>query len=167
MEYGSLANKIGILEITSLKGEVRSRLEVLLFCNSDQKHQRTHSERYPACNLRTQTTFSNPSEPHPTIAPPSSPLTEVTHSAANAERARKAAKSGNKYGDPISMKSKILAAIPDPANPSGSIFIAESAGFARRVNLEVRIALYFTASMLLMSGRQVKQRLHTEVPRRR
>ncbi|KAJ3480839.1 hypothetical protein NLG97_g7967 [Lecanicillium saksenae] len=56
--------------------------------------------------------------------------------AANAERARKAAKSGNKNGDPIPMKSKILAALPDPADPNGSILIAESAGFARRVNLE-------------------------------
>ncbi|KAJ4158046.1 uncharacterized protein LMH87_008593 [Akanthomyces muscarius] len=53
-----------------------------------------------------------------------------------ANRARKATKSGNKNGDPISMKSKILAAIPDPADPNGSIFIAESAGFCRRVNLE-------------------------------
>ena len=35
------------------------------------------------------------------------------------------------------MKSKILAAVPDPADPLGSIFIAESAGFARRINLEV------------------------------
>ncbi|ATY60963.1 WD repeat-containing [Cordyceps militaris] len=56
--------------------------------------------------------------------------------AANANRARKAAKSGNKHGNPISMKSKILAAIPDPADPHGSIFIAESAGFCRRINLE-------------------------------
>ncbi|XWW97794.1 hypothetical protein V2A60_005781 [Cordyceps javanica] len=56
--------------------------------------------------------------------------------AANANRARKAAKSGNKNGNPISMKSKILAAIPDPADPAGSIFIAESAGFCRRINLE-------------------------------
>jgi hypothetical protein len=35
------------------------------------------------------------------------------------------------------MKSKILAAIADPAYPLTSIFIAESAGFARRINLEV------------------------------
>lgn len=37
------------------------------------------------------------------------------------------------------MKSKILAAISDPAGPHGSIFIAESAGFCRRVNLEVSL----------------------------
>lgn len=35
------------------------------------------------------------------------------------------------------MKSKILAAIPDPYDTLNSIFIAESAGFARRVSLEV------------------------------
>ncbi|OAA54030.1 WD repeat-containing protein [Cordyceps fumosorosea ARSEF 2679] len=56
--------------------------------------------------------------------------------AANANRARKAAKSGNKNGNPISMKSKLLAAISDPADPNGSILVAESAGFCRRVNLE-------------------------------
>ncbi|KAM0665343.1 hypothetical protein ACQRIT_006208 [Beauveria bassiana] len=56
--------------------------------------------------------------------------------AANANRARKAAKSGNKNGSPIFMKSKILAAVPDPGDPNGSIFIAESAGFCRRINLE-------------------------------
>jgi hypothetical protein len=35
------------------------------------------------------------------------------------------------------MKSKILAAIPDPAYPSNSIFIAESAGYVRRISLGV------------------------------
>lgn len=35
------------------------------------------------------------------------------------------------------MKSKILAAVPDPASPLTSVFIAESAGYVRRVNLEV------------------------------
>lgn len=35
------------------------------------------------------------------------------------------------------MKSKILAAVPDPFSPSTAIFIAESAGFVRRVNLTV------------------------------
>lgn len=65
--------------------------------------------------------------------------TFVNHpdSASKANRARKAAKSGNKHGDPIVMKSKILAAIADPTSPSSSIFIAESAGNVRRVSLEV------------------------------
>ncbi|KAF7548192.1 hypothetical protein G7046_g8758 [Stylonectria norvegica] len=53
-----------------------------------------------------------------------------------AEKQRKAAKSGNKNGDPLVMKSKILAAILDPFSPSISIFIAESAGFVRRISLD-------------------------------
>ncbi|RTE70832.1 hypothetical protein BHE90_014764 [Fusarium euwallaceae] len=56
--------------------------------------------------------------------------------ASHAQRQRKAAKSGNKNGDPISMNSKILAAVPDPVSPLTSVFIAESAGFVRRINLE-------------------------------
>ncbi|KAG5659304.1 hypothetical protein KAF25_000506 [Fusarium avenaceum] len=56
--------------------------------------------------------------------------------AVHVERERKAAKADNKNGDPIVMKSKILAAVPDPASPLTSIFIAESAGAVRRVNLE-------------------------------
>ncbi|KAL6700319.1 WD40-repeat-containing domain protein [Trichoderma pleuroticola] len=55
--------------------------------------------------------------------------------ASNAERERKALKAGNKNGDPIVMKSKILAAVPDPFSPSTAIFIAESAGFVRRIDL--------------------------------
>lgn len=55
--------------------------------------------------------------------------------ASQAQRARKAAKAGNKHGDPIEMKSKILAAVADPASPLSSIYVAESAGYIRRVNL--------------------------------
>ncbi|KAM0457627.1 hypothetical protein ACHAPV_006521 [Trichoderma viride] len=55
--------------------------------------------------------------------------------ASNAERERKALKASNKNGDPIVMKSKILAAVPDPFSPSTAIFIAESAGFARRIDI--------------------------------
>ncbi|UKZ92412.1 uncharacterized protein TrAFT101_007369 [Trichoderma asperellum] len=55
--------------------------------------------------------------------------------ASNAERERKALKASNKNGDPIVMKSKILAAVPDPFSPSTAVFIAESAGFARRIDL--------------------------------
>ncbi|KAG5996122.1 hypothetical protein E4U52_007286 [Claviceps spartinae] len=55
--------------------------------------------------------------------------------ASQAQRARRALKSGNKHGEPIEMKSKILAAVPDPASPLSSIYIAESAGCVRRVNL--------------------------------
>ncbi|KFA79000.1 hypothetical protein S40288_00566 [Stachybotrys chartarum IBT 40288] len=56
--------------------------------------------------------------------------------ASQAQRARKAAKAGNKHGNPIVLKSKILAAISDPTSPLSSVFIAESAGCVRRVELE-------------------------------
>ncbi|KAI5456345.1 WD40-repeat-containing domain protein [Mariannaea sp. PMI_226] len=56
--------------------------------------------------------------------------------ASQASRQRKAAKSGNKNGDPVSLKSKILAAVSDPASPLSSVFVAESAGYVRRINLE-------------------------------
>lgn len=59
------------------------------------------------------------------------------HSAAQEKRQRRAAKAGNKYGNPISLKSKILAAIPDPRSPSSSLLVAESAGAVRLVNLNV------------------------------
>ncbi|POR37088.1 Putative WD repeat-containing protein [Tolypocladium paradoxum] len=56
--------------------------------------------------------------------------------ASQAQRERKTVKASNKNGNPLEMKSKILAAIPDPASPLSSVFIAESAGYARRVNLD-------------------------------
>ncbi|KAI1499766.1 WD40-repeat-containing domain protein [Biscogniauxia marginata] len=49
---------------------------------------------------------------------------------------RRAAKAGNKNGNPVILKSKLLAAIPDPNSPS-SLFIAESAGSVRRVNVDI------------------------------
>ncbi|KOS22315.1 putative WD repeat-containing protein [Escovopsis weberi] len=58
-------------------------------------------------------------------------LTEAAH----AENERKAAKSGNKNGNPIVMKSKILAVTVDPASPTDGVFIAESAGLVRRIKL--------------------------------
>lgn len=39
------------------------------------------------------------------------------------------------------MKSKVLAAISDPVDPENSIFVAESAGFARRIALAVCLLL--------------------------
>ncbi|KAH8175498.1 WD40 repeat 2 [Sarocladium implicatum] len=56
--------------------------------------------------------------------------------AAQAQRDRKALKSANKHGNPLSMKSKILAAVIDPASPSNGIFMAESAGPVRRIRLD-------------------------------
>ncbi|KAK4151031.1 WD40-repeat-containing domain protein [Chaetomidium leptoderma] len=51
------------------------------------------------------------------------------------KRQRRAAKAGNKFGNPITLKSKILAAIPDPRHPSSALLVAESAGAVRLVNL--------------------------------
>lgn len=56
--------------------------------------------------------------------------------AAESTRARRAAKSGNKNGDPIVLSSKILNATADPFS-STSIYIAESVGCVRKVNVEV------------------------------
>ncbi|KAM7209449.1 WD40-repeat-containing domain protein [Naviculisporaceae sp. PSN 640] len=52
------------------------------------------------------------------------------------KRARRAAKSSNKYGNPIQLKSKILAAVVDPVCPDSSILVAESTGTVRRVNIK-------------------------------
>ncbi|KAJ2991644.1 hypothetical protein NUW58_g2445 [Xylaria curta] len=48
---------------------------------------------------------------------------------------RRAVKAGNKNGNPIELKSKLLAAIPDPSAP-GSLLIAESTGSVRRVDVD-------------------------------
>ncbi|KAI4869094.1 WD40 repeat-like protein [Hypoxylon rubiginosum] len=48
---------------------------------------------------------------------------------------RRELKANNKNGNPIALKSKLLAAIPDPTSPS-AVFIAESAGSVRRVNVD-------------------------------
>lgn len=55
--------------------------------------------------------------------------------ASKATRARKATKSANKNGDPIVLKSKILHVIIDPSS-SEHVYVAESAGCARRVNIK-------------------------------
>ncbi|KAK2624264.1 hypothetical protein QTJ16_006214 [Diplocarpon rosae] len=52
-------------------------------------------------------------------------------------RARRATKSGNKNGNPIVLRSKILRCIPDPFS-STSIYVAESAGCVRKVDLQTR-----------------------------
>ncbi|EKJ69989.1 hypothetical protein NXS19_010518 [Fusarium pseudograminearum] len=56
--------------------------------------------------------------------------------AVQAQRQRRAAKADNKNGEPIVMKSKVLSVVPDPASPLTSVFIAESAGAVRRINIE-------------------------------
>ncbi|KLU80919.1 WD repeat-containing protein [Magnaporthiopsis poae ATCC 64411] len=56
--------------------------------------------------------------------------------AQQAKRERRDAKSINKYGNPVALKSKILAAIADPRSSSPpAIFVAESAGSVRHVKL--------------------------------
>ncbi|KAI0503195.1 WD40-repeat-containing domain protein [Xylaria bambusicola] len=55
--------------------------------------------------------------------------------AEQAQEERRATKASNKNGDPIVLKSKLLAAIPD-ASASSSLLIAESTGSVRRVDLE-------------------------------
>ena len=58
-------------------------------------------------------------------------------SAEQQTRKRRTAKAGNKYGNPIQLKSKILAAVVDPRTPRSAILVAESAGSVRRVTLDV------------------------------
>ncbi|TPX09954.1 uncharacterized protein E0L32_008801 [Thyridium curvatum] len=71
--------------------------------------------------------------------------------ATQAKRERKVAKSNNKYGNPIALKSKLLAAVLDPTSPA-TVFVAESAGSVRRVNLDVgSTALIPTGSAILTS----------------
>ncbi|ORY64417.1 WD40-repeat-containing domain protein, partial [Pseudomassariella vexata] len=48
---------------------------------------------------------------------------------------RQAAKAGNQNGNPITLKTKPLAAILDP-NSTSSLLVAESSGSVRRVNIE-------------------------------
>jgi hypothetical protein len=56
--------------------------------------------------------------------------------ASEAIRARRAAKSGNKNGNPIKLMSKILDVTVDPLS-SDCLFLAESSGSIRKVNVEV------------------------------
>ncbi|KAL1878551.1 hypothetical protein VTK73DRAFT_7816 [Phialemonium thermophilum] len=58
--------------------------------------------------------------------------------AAQAKRERQAAKAGNEYGNPITLKSKILAVTQDPQSPSSTVFVAESTGSVRKVNVDSR-----------------------------
>lgn len=56
--------------------------------------------------------------------------------ASESTRARRAAKSGNNNGKPIVLQSKLLGLITDPFS-SQCVYIAESAGCVRKVNIEV------------------------------
>ena len=52
------------------------------------------------------------------------------------EQTRKDTKSQNTNGNPIRLKSKILAIQGDPLSP-GSVFVAQSSGIIRKISLEV------------------------------
>src|SRR5438034_5225327 len=64
------------------------------------------------------------------------PLTPLSRSTSLASAARKKAKSTNTYGNPIKFSSKLLAVLADPTHPH-RVYIAESAGNARLVDLDV------------------------------
>jgi hypothetical protein len=64
--------------------------------------------------------------------------------ASESTRARRAEKSGNKNGNPIVLQSKVLSVIPDPFSPA-CIYIAESAGCVRKVNVEVGVVKVVSA----------------------
>ncbi|KAI0205532.1 WD40-repeat-containing domain protein [Astrocystis sublimbata] len=55
--------------------------------------------------------------------------------AEQAQAERRAAKAGNTNGSPIVLKSKLLAAVPDPSG-SSSLLVAESTGSVRRVDVD-------------------------------
>ncbi|KAI8955109.1 WD40-repeat-containing domain protein [Xylaria longipes] len=55
--------------------------------------------------------------------------------AEQAQTERRAAKASNKNGNPVVLKSKLLAAVPDPS-VSSSLLIAESTGSVRRVDVD-------------------------------
>ncbi|KAG8160238.1 hypothetical protein KVR01_009774 [Diaporthe batatas] len=56
--------------------------------------------------------------------------------AQQSQRERREAKSTNKFGRPVVLKSKIAAACVGPQSSSNTIFVAESAGSVSRVNVD-------------------------------
>ncbi|KAI1428870.1 WD40-repeat-containing domain protein [Xylaria sp. FL1777] len=56
--------------------------------------------------------------------------------AEQAQAERRTAKASNKNGDPIVLKSKVLAAVPDPS-ASSFLLLAESTGTVRRVDIDL------------------------------
>ncbi|CAD6580393.1 MAG: hypothetical protein ASARMPREDX12_004200 [Alectoria sarmentosa] len=75
---------------------------------------------------------------------------QTSHSLA--ETSRKTLKSNNDHGSPIRLQSKILAITSHPAD-SGAVYVAESAGTARRVVLDVALLCIRTnGADVLISG---------------
>lgn len=56
--------------------------------------------------------------------------------AQQSQRERREAKSTNKFGRPVALKSKLAAACVSPVSSSNTIFVAESAGSVRKVNVD-------------------------------
>ena len=83
---------------------------------------------------------------------------QTTHSLS--ETTRRAAKSKNTFGNPIRLPSKILAVITDPLPSSPAVYVAESAGNARRIDLDVG-ALALLLFLYLLLGLK-KFRAHCE-----
>lgn len=67
--------------------------------------------------------------------------------ASEAIRARRAAKSGNKNGNPIKLQSKILDVVVDPLS-TDCLYVAESAGCIRKINIDVGEPLRITPLFL-------------------
>ena len=91
-----------------------------------------------------QTRYTSPSSLNPFL------LTNDSPSSSLAETSRKARKAPNTHGNPIRLPSKILAVIADPTT-NGAVYLAESAGTARRVVLDVGEDI---ALLLLLPGVQ-------------
>ena len=72
------------------------------------------------------------------------------------DQERKDAKSQNTNGNPIRLQGKILAVHLDPLN-NGSIYVAQSNGSVRRINLAVSAALLSGRYKFLLFYRQGKQ----------
>ena len=60
------------------------------------------------------------------------------YSVSLAQRARREAKAENSNGNPIRLPSKVLALIVDPTSAK-RIYVSESGGNARRIDLDVRL----------------------------
>lgn len=72
----------------------------------------------------------------PTMLKSTDPGCFFQSDASETRTAHRIAKSTNKNGDPIVLKSKILSAIPDPYS-STCIYVTESVGYVRKINVEV------------------------------
>lgn len=61
---------------------------------------------------------------------------DQNNSAQQSQRERREAKSSNKFGRPVVLRSKIAAACVNPLSPLNSVFVAESAGSVKSINVD-------------------------------